>query len=153
MSSIRPYFILDGCFSSVYNYHFVFLNHFHHKKRISLPSYLAKSLLRSLNARRKKASRPILHEGLILLIAENYKAHTPMASMSTVKGKRRLNDIALEVGPRKKGRKGSIPGKAKRCPWCRSILCARAILYHPKNISISSFVFSIRATPVQSCYL
>lgn len=69
---IREYFSLDGRNKRVYKFHFVFLNHFMHKDRLSFPFYLRFSLLQSLHAHGKE-SRPILHEGLILLIEGYYK--------------------------------------------------------------------------------
>lgn len=71
LSCICEYLILDGRAKRVYKFHFVFLNYFRHKDRISFPSFLKYSLLLSLYAHRKKDSHPMLHEGLILLI-ENY---------------------------------------------------------------------------------
>ena len=47
---IREYFILDGRSKRVHKCHFVFLNHFRHKDRISFPFYL---LLNSCNAFKK----------------------------------------------------------------------------------------------------
>jgi hypothetical protein len=76
---IREYFILDGRSKRVHKCHFVFLNHFRHKDRISFPFYLRYSLLHSLEAHKKKDSRPILHEGLILLI-EGYCKNQRIAS-------------------------------------------------------------------------
>lgn len=40
LSCIREYFILDGRSKRVHKFHFVFLNHFRHKDRISFPFYL-----------------------------------------------------------------------------------------------------------------
>lgn len=68
LTCIHGYFILDGRAKCVQKFHFVFLNHFRHKDRLSFPFYLIFSLLQSLQAHRKKESHPILHEGLILLI-------------------------------------------------------------------------------------
>ena len=65
---IHEYFISDGRNKRVHKFHFVFLNHFRYKDRISFPFYLHFSLLQSLFAHRKKESRPILHKDLILLI-------------------------------------------------------------------------------------
>lgn len=79
LGCIREYFILDGRSKRVHKCHFVFLNHFRHKDRISFPFYLWFSLLHSLEAHKKKASRPILHEGLILLI-EGYCKNNLIAS-------------------------------------------------------------------------
>lgn len=76
---IREYFILDGRNKRVHKCHFVFLNHFMHKDRLSFPFYLRFSLLHNLQAHKKKESRPILHEGLILLI-EGYCKNKSIAS-------------------------------------------------------------------------
>ena len=59
---IHEYFILDGRAKRVHKFHFVFINHFWHKDRISFPFFLKYSLLLSLYAHRKKESHPVLHE-------------------------------------------------------------------------------------------
>ena len=70
-SYIHEYFILDRRSKRVHKFHFVFVNHFQYKDKMSFPFYLKFSLLESLQTHRKKEYRLVLHEGLILLI-ENY---------------------------------------------------------------------------------
>lgn len=79
LSYICDYFILDGRNKRVHKFHFVFLNHFRHKDRLSFPFYLQFSLLHSLQDHKKKVSQPILHESLILLI-EGYCKNKYIAS-------------------------------------------------------------------------
>ena len=86
LGCIREYFILDGRSKRVHKCHFVFLNHFRHKDSISFPFYLRFSLLHSLESHKKKRSRPILHEGLILLI-EEYCKNNRIASIPSKKKK------------------------------------------------------------------
>ena len=52
---IHEYFILDGRSKRVHKFHFVFLNHFRHKDRMSFPFYLHFLLLQSLYAHRKES--------------------------------------------------------------------------------------------------
>ena len=87
LGCIREYFILDGRSKRVHKCHFVFLNHFRHKDSISFPFYLRFSLLHSLESHKKKRSRPILHEGLILLI-EEYCKNNSIASVPSKKKKK-----------------------------------------------------------------
>ena len=87
LGCIREYFILDGRNKRVHKCHFVFLNHFRHKDCISFPFYLRFSLIHSLEAHKKKVSRPILHEGLILLIDEYCKNNRIASSPSKNKKK------------------------------------------------------------------
>ena len=87
LGCIREYFIFDGRNKRVHKFHFFFLNHFRYKGRISFPFYLQFSLLQSLNAHEKKQSRPILHEGLILLIEGFCKNKSIASSPSTSKHK------------------------------------------------------------------
>lgn len=88
LSCIYEYFILDGRAKRVHKFHFVFLNHFRHKDRISFPFFLKHFLLQSLYAHRKTYSYPMLHEGLILL-TENFcksKAINPSLVLEKRKG-------------------------------------------------------------------
>ena len=80
LSCLHEYFILDGRSKRVHKFHYVFLNHFHHKDRISFPFYLRYSLLHSLHQHRRKDTHPILHEGLILLIKNYCKTKAIVAS-------------------------------------------------------------------------
>lgn len=84
------YFNLDGRSKGVHNFHFVFLNHFRYKDRVSFPFYLKFSSLKGLSAHRKKESRLVLHEGLILLIAKYCRDRSLRASLSYVKKKRQI---------------------------------------------------------------
>ena len=68
LSCVHKYFMLDGRSKRVHKFHFVFLNHLWYKDRLSFPIYLIYSLVNSLNAHRKKDSRHVLHEDLILLL-------------------------------------------------------------------------------------
>ena len=54
LSCIHEDFILDGRAKRFHKFHFVFLNHFRYKDRISFLFYLRFSLLQSLQAHRKK---------------------------------------------------------------------------------------------------
>lgn len=68
------YFTLDGIFSSLFGYHFILVNHFHHKKVISFSFYFLTSLEYEIKEHRKNYKLPILHEGLIMLIMEYMKS-------------------------------------------------------------------------------
>lgn len=87
LSCIHEYFILDGRDKRVHKFDFVFLNHFRHKDRISFPFFLNHSLLLTLYAQRKKESRLVLHEGLILLIENYCKSKAINPSLATKKRK------------------------------------------------------------------
>ena len=104
LSCIHEYFILDGRAKRVHKFHFIFLNHFRHKDRISFPFFLEYSLLLSLYAHRKKESHPILHEGLILLIENYCKSKSLKPSPVTEKRK----GSSSETYPKKiKGEEGA----------------------------------------------
>lgn len=99
LNAIMEYITVEGHFTRVHTYHFVLLNHFRHKKRISLPYYLFRSLSRSLNKHSKNPSTPVLHCGLIFLIYEHCKIlaiqENKRFSMSSGKGKRRMEEGGL----------------------------------------------------------
>ncbi len=58
-------------------HHFVILNHFHHKSRISIPFYLLTSMNKAISSFKKKATvNRALHEGLLLLIHEHFRAQS-----------------------------------------------------------------------------
>lgn len=99
LSCIREYFILEERSKRVHKFHFVFLNHFRHKDRISFPFYLKYSLLQSLYAHKQKDSRPILHEGMILLI-ENYCKNKLMATPISKKKRGTTTDSQSKKGKR-----------------------------------------------------
>lgn len=89
------YFILVGRVSKVHLYHFVFLNHFHYKKIISFNFFLENYLLSRLKAHKQKASRTIIHEGLILLIIEFFHDSTPNHSIPISTSKRKREEEGL----------------------------------------------------------
>lgn len=88
LSCIREYFILDGRSKRVHNFHFVFLNHFRYKQRVSFIFYLKYSLIKNLNTHRKNISRLVLHEGLVLLIEEYCRENVIKLSPSSGKIKK-----------------------------------------------------------------
>lgn len=56
-------------------HYFVLLNHFRHDIKISFPYYLFTSMSKAISRFKKKPSmNPALHEGLLLLIYEHFKA-------------------------------------------------------------------------------
>ena len=93
----------------MHKFHFVFLNHFRHKDRLSFCFYLRFSLLQSLQAHRKKELHPILHEGLILLIEGHYKNMAIVSSPSLDKNK----GSATETYSRKSKGDETIKGKRR----------------------------------------
>lgn len=67
------YFSFDGHFTNFFGHHFVLVNHFRYKDKISFPFYI----LYSLNVGIidfKNPKKSILHEGLIMLIMEYIKS-------------------------------------------------------------------------------
>lgn len=76
MTTIMKYVTLDGRYKRAHSYHFVLLCHFCHKIRVSLPYYILQSVCLSISKDIKKEKKPILHEGLILLIIEYIKQTT-----------------------------------------------------------------------------
>ena len=69
------YITLDSWLDRVRTYHFVLLNHFHHGVNISFTFYLFTSMCKALSSFKEKPSaNPTLHEGLLLLIHEHFKA-------------------------------------------------------------------------------
>ena len=72
---IIEYVTLDPRFDRVRTHHFVILNQFRHDSKISFPFYLFTSMNRVISSFKKKATvNPALHEGLLLLIHEHFKA-------------------------------------------------------------------------------
>lgn len=65
---LMQYLSLDGCFTRMYGHHFVLLNDFRHKSKISFPFYLWSLLDSSIKDHRKNHKSLILDEGLMLLI-------------------------------------------------------------------------------------
>ena len=66
---------LDTRFDRVRTCHFIMLNHFHHRIKISFPFYLFSSLRKNIVSYKKKPSTNLaLHEGFLLLVYEFLKA-------------------------------------------------------------------------------
>lgn len=65
---IMRYITLDSHFESIFSYHLTILNHFRHDKNISFSFYLLSTLGHGLSNHSKSSDKPMLHEGLILLI-------------------------------------------------------------------------------------
>lgn len=75
--AIIEYVTLDPRSDRVMTHHFVILNHFRHKSKISFPFYLFTSMNKAISSFKKKATvNPSFHEGLFLLIHEHFKAQT-----------------------------------------------------------------------------
>ena len=75
LKAIIEYFTLDPRFDRACTHHFVILNHFWHNVRISFPHYLLTSMRKVVESfKRKPIANPALHEGLLLLIHEHFKA-------------------------------------------------------------------------------
>lgn len=91
---------LDGRFTRVYNYHFVILNHFWYKEKISIPFYL----LCTLNTGIKDAiSNPnpniAMHEGLMVILYNHIKNTTVHLNIAEVsKSEEDLDDSDNEDG-------------------------------------------------------
>lgn len=62
------YTTLDGRFTGAYGHHFVFLNHFHHGEKVSLPYYLACSMDHTIKEIQKDPKGDHAHEGLMALV-------------------------------------------------------------------------------------
>lgn len=75
VEEIMRYVTLEGRYTMINTYHFLLLNHFKHKKRISFPYYLLISLDLGIKDYMKNPKNLVLHVGLILLIYEHVKAH------------------------------------------------------------------------------
>lgn len=75
MKVVIEYITLDSRFDRVRTFHFVLLNHFRHKVKISFTFYLYTSMCKALSSFKKKPFvNPALYEGLLLLIHEHFKA-------------------------------------------------------------------------------
>ena len=75
LRELIEYVTLDSHFDRVRTYHFVLLNHFWHGVKILFTFYLFTSLCKALSSFKKKPSaNPALHEGLLLLMHEHFKA-------------------------------------------------------------------------------
>ncbi len=77
LKAVIEYITLDPRFDRARTHHFVILNHFWKKARISFPFYLLTSMSKVMdNFKKKPIANPALHEGLLLLIHEHFKAQT-----------------------------------------------------------------------------
>ena len=77
LRAIIKYITLDTKFDRICTYHFVLLNHFRYGVKIFFPLYLYSSMNDNINDFKEKNTRnPALHEGLLLLIYEYFKART-----------------------------------------------------------------------------
>ena len=75
LRAVIEYFTFDPRFDRAPTHHFVILNHFRHKVRFSFPYYLLTSMCKAVESfKRKPIANPALHEGLLLLIHEHFKA-------------------------------------------------------------------------------
>lgn len=77
LRAIIEYIYLDMIFDSVRTHHFVLLNHFHYGVKVSFPFYFYNSMHKNIYVQKKKPTfNPSLHEGLLLLIYEHFKAQS-----------------------------------------------------------------------------
>ena len=77
LRAIIEYITLDPRFDWAHTHHFVLLNHFRHSRKNYFPFYLLMSMTKVVESfKRKPNVNPTLHEGLLLLIYENFKAQT-----------------------------------------------------------------------------
>ena len=77
LHAIIKYITLDTKFDHICTYHFMLLNHFSYGVKISFPLYLYLSMNDNINEFKDKNTRNhALHEGLLLLIYEHFKART-----------------------------------------------------------------------------
>ena len=75
LRAIIEYITLDPRFDQARTHHFVLLNHFWHNNKISFLVYLLTSMSKVVDSLKKKPTvKPALHEGLLLLIYEHFKA-------------------------------------------------------------------------------
>ena len=71
------YIMLDPRFDRSHTHHFVLLNHFWHNVKVSFPFYLLKSMSKAVERLKKNPIGSMtLHEGLLFLIYEHFKAQT-----------------------------------------------------------------------------
>lgn len=80
------YVTLEGHFDAILGCHFSLLNHFRHGLHVSFPFFLFSSLEVLVYAHLKNYRALVLHEGLILLIMEHVRVHTPTKSIKEVEG-------------------------------------------------------------------
>ena len=85
LRAIIEYISLDMRFDRVRTHHFFLLNHFCYGVKVSFPFYLYSSMHKNIFGYKKKPSaNPALHEGLLLLLYEHFKAQSRSKSMSHV---------------------------------------------------------------------
>ena len=74
---IIEYITLEPRFDRVRIHHFVLLNHFRHKVKISFPFYIYTSMTKNIESYKKcPVKNPARHKGLLLLIFEFLKTQT-----------------------------------------------------------------------------
>ena len=75
LQAIIEYISLDTRFDRVRTHHFVLLNNFCYGVKVSFPFYLYTSMCKVIFGHKKKPSTNLaLHEGLLLMIYEHFKA-------------------------------------------------------------------------------
>lgn len=83
---IIKYISLNTRFDCLCTHHFMLLNHFRYGVNISIPFYLYSSMNENINDYKEKHTRnPILHEGILLLIFEFFKARSLGKHMKNMK--------------------------------------------------------------------
>ena len=126
---IIDYVTLDPKFDRVRLHHFVLLNHFRHKVKISFPFYIYTSMAKNIEGFKKfLVKNPALHEGLLLLIYDFLKTQTRGKSIGVLGGSskdtassesgevRVVKSVKTET-PRKANPSPRIPSrKSPRCP-------------------------------------
>ncbi len=84
---IIEYVTLEPRFDRVRTHHFVLLNHFRHKVKISFPFYIYTSMTKNIESYKKcPVKNPTLHEGLLLLIFKFLKTQTRVKSIGVSGG-------------------------------------------------------------------
>lgn len=96
LKAVIEYITLDPRFDRAHTHHFVILNHFWKKARISFPFYLLTSMSKAMDSFKKKPIANLaLYEGLLLLIHEHFKAQT----ISNAPLRLRLGILEVPVTP------------------------------------------------------
>ncbi len=84
---IIKYISLDTRYNRVRTHQFVLLNHFHYGVKVSFPFYFYSSMHKNIFWHKKKpTSNSSLHEGLLLLIYEYFKAQCRSKTLAHVGG-------------------------------------------------------------------
>lgn len=86
------YITLEGFFSMINAYHFLMLNHFYHKKRISFPYYILASLDSSLKDHKRNPKNLVFHVGLILLMSK-YAKYFEVAKLIATPNRKQLKPV------------------------------------------------------------